>query len=165
MCHRNHLTISNTFFRCKPIHRDTYTHPDGYHHEMIDFALVNQRFRSSVLHTRVKRNARSFIDSDHQLVVCKVRLKLRTKIRRPRCNIDSDRLAHDKDTATAFQRSVNEKLPDLPDEKLDDLEVVWESFKDAVITSATNTAKTIHRRNIPWLTRPLIAAIEVKATA
>ena len=81
-------------------------------------------------------------ESDHELVVCKIRLKLRachstTQQRR----IDSEQLAHNKQIATHFQRSLNEHLPPLPDEKSDetvDLETMWESFKDAVIISATD---------------------------
>ena len=105
-CQSNRLVISNTFFKHPPIHRDTYTHPDGHHRQMLDLILVNRRFRSSVLDTRVRRSARSFINSDHELVVCTVRLKLRKN-----CNtlqrrvIDSERLAHDRDTATQFQHS------------------------------------------------------------
>jgi len=112
----------------------------GHHRQKLYFILVNRRSRSSALDTQVRRNARSFIDSDHELV-CKVRLKLRNnRATMQRRVIDSERLAHDRDTATNFQRSLNERFPPMPDEKSDDLEAVWESFKDTIISSAEDTA-------------------------
>jgi hypothetical protein len=57
--------------------------------------------------------------------------------------IDSERLARNSETTTnpnaPTQCSLNEHTP-LSDEKLDDPEVVWELFKDNVITAAQGSA-------------------------
>ena len=46
---------------------------------MLDYVLVNQRFRSSILDTSVYR--KTHLQSDHRLVISKVRLKLKAKRR------------------------------------------------------------------------------------
>jgi len=172
-CQRNNLSVSNTFFRHRNIQRNTYTSPDGKHHHLLDLILVNHRFRSSVLDTRVRRNARSFVDSDHELVVSKVRLKLRVNTATAtRRTINSEQLSHDRDTATNFQRLLNEHLPPTPDEKSsetddksDDLEAVWKSFKDTIISSAQEAAGFLRRRPTPWMTPQLQNLVDLKAAA
>ena len=44
---------------------------------VLDYVLVNHRFRSSVLDTRVFR--KTYLQFDHRLVVTRVRLKLKAK--------------------------------------------------------------------------------------
>ena len=57
---------------------------------MLDYVLVNQRFKTSILDTRVY--CRTHFQSDHRLVISKVRLKLKAKRRRvqmePRYQVD-----------------------------------------------------------------------------
>jgi hypothetical protein len=55
---------------------------------------------------------------------------------------------------------LNEHTP-LSDEKSDDPEVVWELFKDNVITAA----RTLPVFSTPWLSKPMQDLIDDKATA
>ena len=170
-CQKNHLSISNSYHRHKPIHRDSFTSPDGKFHHMLNLVLVNHRFRTSILDTRVRRHARSFVESDHQLVVCKLRLKLRTFNKTQRLPpIDSDRLTHDNATRNAFSNMMNEQLPQLPllprqPDLHRDPEHIWNTFKDTVIESARKTCGSRRSRPTPWITPHLLSLISEKANA
>ena len=80
-CASNHLLITNTWFQHKLSHRATWYHNGDRSRpgHMIDFVLVNSRFRSSVLDTRVYRSV--YHESDHELVVSSLRLKIKAKHR------------------------------------------------------------------------------------
>ena len=59
-CAVNGLVVTNTFFQHRPCHQMTWLHlaesaRTGRGH-VLDYILVNQLFRSSVLDTRVYRN-------------------------------------------------------------------------------------------------------------
>ena len=88
-CSFNGLVVTNTIFPHREIHQRTYQNPRTRDWHMLDLVLVNKRFRSSILDTRVFRGAD--IDSDHALVLSRVRLKLSTvfgKSRRRGVNVD-----------------------------------------------------------------------------
>ena len=61
---------------------------------MKDFILVKRRLNPSVLDTRVFRGAD--IDSDHRLVVCKVKLKWKKKTRRGMKRINVEMLREEE---------------------------------------------------------------------
>jgi hypothetical protein len=70
------LTVKSTMFPHRNIHKYTWTSPDGKIHNQIDHTriLVNSRRHSDVLDVRSFRAADC--DSDHYLVVAKVRERL-----------------------------------------------------------------------------------------
>ena len=71
---RKKLCVANTLFQGRPKKKWTWTSPNGVDKNMIDFPMVEQKWKSSV------KGCRSFpsadIDSDHQLVLCKFHMKL-----------------------------------------------------------------------------------------
>jgi endonuclease/exonuclease/phosphatase family metal-dependent hydrolase len=68
------LRIKSTMFPHCNIHKYTWKSPDGKTHNQIDHILVDRRTHSSVLDVRSFRAADC--DSDHYLVVTKVRERL-----------------------------------------------------------------------------------------
>ena len=78
-CANNQLVLTNTWFQHKVIHKATWfrngDRPRVGH--MIDFVLVNKRFRNSVLDTRVYRS--TLHESDHELVVSSLHFKIKAK--------------------------------------------------------------------------------------
>ena len=113
-CALNGLAITNTFFQHRPCHQMTWFHPaevsqSGRGH-VLDYVIVNQRFCSSVLDTRVYRN--THLDSVHRLLVSNLRLKLKARRRmaqqHPRHQVDSRYLEDQK--VSDFRALLREKL-------------------------------------------------------
>ena len=89
-CEENDLVIGGTLFMHRDIHKLTWTSPDGRTQSQIDHIIINGKWRHSLLDVRVKRQAD--VGSDHNLVVAKLKLKLR-KVRlgvekKPRFDVD-----------------------------------------------------------------------------
>jgi len=73
----NNLVVTDTIFQHKPVHLQTWYSPnatDSTKHQ-IDHVLFRRRDIKAVQDTRVFRGAD--IESDHRLMVCKLRLKVR----------------------------------------------------------------------------------------
>jgi endonuclease/exonuclease/phosphatase family metal-dependent hydrolase len=68
------LVVKRTMFPHRSIHKYTWTSPDGKTHNHIDHILINRRRHSSIFDVRFFIGADC--DSDHYLVVAKVRERL-----------------------------------------------------------------------------------------
>ena len=81
-CALNDMVVTNMLFQHRLCHQHTWFHSaqSSRSGHMLDYVLVSQQFRSSILDTRVYRKTN--LESDHRLVVSKVRLKLKARRRR-----------------------------------------------------------------------------------
>ena len=70
----NALVIANTVFQHKR-RLCTWTSPDGQHRNQIDYILCSQRWRSSIWSAKTRPGADC--GSDHELLIVKIRLKLK----------------------------------------------------------------------------------------
>jgi hypothetical protein len=68
------MTVENTMFPNRNIHKFTWTSPDGKTHNQIGHILLDRRLHSSILDVRSFRAADC--DTDHYLVVAKVKERL-----------------------------------------------------------------------------------------
>ena len=75
LCQENDLVIGGTLFPHKNIHKTTWISPDGRTKNQIDHILINKKWKGSLQDVRVFRGADIF--SDHHLLVCKLKLKLK----------------------------------------------------------------------------------------
>ena len=75
LCSTSGLSIGNTFFKHKRIHKKTWTSPDGNTSNEIDYICINNRWRSSLQDVQAYRGAD--VGSDHNLVIGKIHLKLK----------------------------------------------------------------------------------------
>jgi endonuclease/exonuclease/phosphatase family metal-dependent hydrolase len=68
------MAIKSTYFMHKRIHLETWHSPDGRTCNQIDHCLIDGRHFSDVIDVRARRGAN--IDSDHMLVVIRVRFRI-----------------------------------------------------------------------------------------
>lgn len=130
MCHNNNLVIGNTIFPHKDIHKLTWKSPDGRTINQIDYITINGKWRRSLRDVRVYRGAD--INSDHYLVVSKVKLKLRkNKIKQQTKKLDIPKLKS-PNIARQFQLELRNRFG-LPESVEENVNRKWE-----------------HKRNICW---------------
>ena len=75
-CQENALVIANTLFQQHKRRLYTWTSRHGQHQNQIDHILCSQRWRSSIKSTKTRPGADC--GSDHELLIAKFRLKLKT---------------------------------------------------------------------------------------
>ena len=74
-CQENELVITNTLFQQHKRRHYTWTSPDSQHRNQIDYTLCSQRWRSSIQSAKTRPGADC--GSDHELLIAKLRLKLK----------------------------------------------------------------------------------------
>ena len=74
-CQENALVIANTLFQECKRRLYTWTSPDGQHRNQTDYILCSQGWRSSI--QSVKTRPGADCGSDHELLIAKLRLKLK----------------------------------------------------------------------------------------
>lgn len=154
-CRRTKLFASNTWFKHHKRRRYTWKRPGDTERMQLDYILVRQRYRNSVKDSRSLPGAD--IDSDHNLVACKVKVRLK-KIKggklRKRWNLD--KLINDSQVSKLFREGVDREL----ENKIrgdENIEQYWSSIK-AVITA--NAEKVVGRQiskriKKPWVTQEM----------
>jgi len=165
LCSQHNLFISNTYFKHKQIHRDTFRHSDNRTSQLLDLVLVRQRFRTSILDTRVHRKLRSLVQSDHEHVVCKIRLKLTTLKRHTTPKYDTDKLARDPELKRDFTTRISELLPDTDTLTHEDPESIWSALRDSVQQAANDSLPKQQKFQKHWMTEELLKLINEKAEA
>ena len=74
-CQENTLVIESTLFQTHQRRLYTWTSPDGWHWNQIDYILCSQRWRSSIQLANTRLGADC--SSDHELLIAKFRLTLK----------------------------------------------------------------------------------------
>jgi hypothetical protein len=74
-CLHHNLVIGGTIFMHKDIHKYTWTSPNEKTKNQIDHILYNKKWRTSIQDVLARR--KPDVGSDHNMVVCKLKLKLR----------------------------------------------------------------------------------------
>ena len=69
------MVIENTLFQQHQRRLYTWTSPGGQHQNQIDYILCSQRWRNSIQSTKTRPGANC--GSDHELLIAKIRLKLK----------------------------------------------------------------------------------------
>ena len=74
-CEENALVIATTLFQQHKRRLYTWTSPDGQYQNQMDYILCSQRWRSSTQSAKTRQGAHC--GSDHELLIVKLRLKLK----------------------------------------------------------------------------------------
>lgn len=129
-CARHSLRINNTFYPHKLQHKITWQNSRGQH-SMIDFVLSNRAIHpSQVLDVRSITSAN--IGSDHNLVLCKLRMNMQRKrqdknnIIKTKFNIES---LTNTSTKNLYQTRLQRKIEMNGVGEMDDVETCWKKLK------------------------------------
>ncbi len=119
------LCITNTQFRQKLSHKNTWLSPDGKTCNLVDYIITRNEKLTSFCNTRAYRGAE--IDSDHYLVVSEIKVKLaavRTKNRSRRFDVSK---LTDGAIRQDFEITVGGRFAALSDVR-NDAEKEWKQF-------------------------------------
>ena len=87
-CGNNDLVIDGSLSKHRDIHKITWASPNARDQNQIDHFIINGRYRASLMDTRAMRGADA--NSDHHMVMGKVRLRLCSTKRKSRERIIFD---------------------------------------------------------------------------
>lgn len=162
-CQLNKLCIMNTWFQHKNTRKWTWTAPEKTSpvapdsrnkkvispQNMIDFVMVDQRWRSSFTDTRSFQSAS--IGSDHSLVLSYVRLRFRVQHAKVmKARIDIDKLIQEPSVRKKYQQALSNRsaeLENLPDDVNMALEIVNNTIQEA----ARETIGFKRKKKKPWI--------------
>ncbi|XP_068213406.1 uncharacterized protein [Palaemon carinicauda] len=126
------MVIGGTIFSHKDSHKGTWISPDGNTINQIDHIRIKKKFRSALFDTRAFRDADC--DSDHMLVVGKVRVKSKSKrlasIKTIKPNIEK---LEETDVRNTYAINVKNRFGLLEEEEIT---LDWETIKSVVTEAA-----------------------------
>ena len=169
-CMENNMAITTTQYPHKDIHKYTWTSPDGRTKNQIDHIAINGKFRRSIIDARAYRGADCA--SDHNLVICTVKLKL-SKVKRDRAGVkkyDISRLQH-RATKEKFTLELRNRFSCLQEEDDENeesnaedstVERKWRDFRDAYNQTAEKVLGFRKRKVKPWISPDSWREIEAR---
>jgi len=150
LCANNNLAIASTMFPHKKIHLQTWTSPNGLHHNQIDHVAINGQFKNSIYDVRAYRGAD--VGSDHNLVVAKTKLKLHKIGKKPSiskryeaCKLKVPEINQQ------FRLELRNRFRVLEDVPNNNLEKYWEDFKGIYNDTALNILGPRKKENQEWI--------------
>ncbi|XP_031639106.1 craniofacial development protein 2-like [Contarinia nasturtii] len=164
-CQSSGLIISNTFFKHKKIHTYSWENPGQNQKSLLDYVIIEECLRKSVMNTRVNR---SFgMDSDHYLVASKLCIvKSRINSYRKPSNILRVNRLKDENVAREFVDILEAKFSDLNDNIVSDIETEWSLFKNTFLGAARECLGFVRikndRKKTDWWNDVIKAAVKEK---
>uniref|UniRef100_A0A8D8XDM6 Craniofacial development protein 2 n=2 Tax=Cacopsylla melanoneura TaxID=428564 RepID=A0A8D8XDM6_9HEMI len=163
LCTEKELFITNTWFEQKISARHTWTSPDGYTKNQIDFICVSNRFRNAV--TNAKTRPGSDCGSDHNPVVINIKIKLKKPIKK---NITKKwKLNNNTESYNLFTEIVSQKLEHQFNENycISNIDENWNGMRDTIASTAQEvfgTEKPLCKQK--WMTQEIIDLMEKRKT-
>jgi hypothetical protein len=150
-CCSNQLCITSTYFKHKASRKWTWSHPNGHSKNMIDFIIINKRWKNCVLDSRIFPSADA--GSDPQLVMCKMRLKLKlgTKSRAKSQRKHDFGKLKDVNILTKYQQEVSSKLASSASNKTQTLDQAAEAYSSSLKAAADDVLGFTRSRKKPWI--------------
>ena len=164
-CKSNETAIMNTWFKNHKRRKYTWVSPNSQTRNQIDYIMINQRFRNAVKQCCSYPGAD--INSDHNLVIAKVQLKLRklqTMKQQPKLQLK--RLREDKEVRKQFQIEVSNRFEVLQRCEENDIEEEWCNFEGVLNESAQAIIpKTSRKKKQKWMTNSILDMMDERRKA
>lgn len=154
-CSHN-LTIANTLYPHKLSRRTTWHAPNGETHNQIDYILTPRRFKSSINRAKTRTYPGADINSDHDLVLLnmKIKLKMKKSTTKPRIKFDLEKLK-DPEIEELFQAQFGGRFAALS--LLDnDINNLTNNFNEAVRESAEEILGRQRKKHQPWISNDIL---------
>ena len=151
---QNGLIVGASFFQHKDIHKETWTSPDSRTTNQIDHILVRSRFKSALMDVRSFRGADC--DSDHYLVVAKVKIRLSTPKKKvtKTMKFDIEKLK-DENVRREYQIELQNRF-----EMIGEEEIGWNGIKTVVLEAAKEKIGLVKKKRKEWYDDECQAAAE-----
>ena len=155
----HNLFICNTRFEQKPNRKWTWASPDGIHRNMIDLILIQQRWKTSVINCRTFQSAD--ISSDHSLVLCNIKLRLKKLYNKPLhgCKVDVNRLRDEK-TRQSYSSTLARNIRTI--EPTEDLEKHASEIGKAIKNAAEATIPARRTARKHWISEETLKLADEK---
>ena len=129
--------VANTLHSHKNSRTTTWHSPNGLIHNHIDDILTPHRCKSSIIRSVTRTYPGADINSDHDLVMCNLHLKLRSnkRHRSTRIRFNIDRLK-DPQISHLYSNKPSEKLENIETNNSDPI-AIYTTFEDVIISTAT----------------------------
>ena len=144
----NNLLTGNSHFQHPRKHQLTWRNPSGKDAAVLDYVLINTRFRSSLKDVRAMRGPDC--GSDHYLVrsVVKLRLQRAKQKLAPSTKLDWKRLK-DPVQKREFQIKLSNRFAALAESE--DVDEIYERITNTIMDSAQPLCPPIRHRTQPWI--------------
>ena len=142
-----------SIFKHKAIHKSTWISPDNRTNNQIDHITINKKWRWSLTDVKAIRGAD--VGSDHNLVLCKLHLKLKKVDKKASRNLlDSGRL---KDTTvrTKFVTELQNRFSALENLQEDDINTQCQKIQNVYIETSQSILGQKRKQNNRKIGSPL----------
>ena len=155
----HNLYVCNSRFQQKPSRKWTWASPDGIHKNMIDLILIQQRWKTSVINCRTFQSAD--ISSDHSLVLCNIKLRLKKRNSRSQqsCRADVNQLRDEK-LRLSYYAILTENMEDI--EPTCNLEEHATRVTEAIRSAAETTIPARRTARKPWISEEMLKLADEK---
>ena len=153
-CLNNNCVIGGTIFPHKNIHKLTWKSPDCRTINQIDHVIINNKWRRSLLDVKVCRGAD--VNSDHYMLLSKVKLKLLGVNKNKRCRkvYDINRLKS-HEVRKSFSIELKNRFAALADIEYetdhDLVECSWKRIKESFTDAAKKAVGLKDKKFKKWL--------------
>ena len=146
-CSQFQLTITNTCFKHKPAHKNSWMHPRSKHWHLIDYIITRQRDLKDIHDTRAMRGADC--NTDHIMIRSRTSLIIKKKMkksRQPNKKLNVSKLKN-ADVLDDLKTSLNEKLRLRTPGTVED---TWKNFKTTVYETSKEKLGNVGRKHEDW---------------
>ena len=156
-CTDHNLVLANTWFEHHPRRLYTWMRPGDTGRYQIDYIMVKQRFRNQILDCKTFPGAD--VDSDHNLLVMKCRLKLKKLKRGKRTKRWDLEKLKEKEVRESFEECVTQGLSEKGERNT--VEEEWTLIKEDIVKAADEKiGRKTRSANNPWVTQEILDLID-----